>query len=416
MSGKECLVSNDFQWFLGIDWGSEKHRLCLMDGGGKVLEQKWVEHNGSGLADLVDWLQRITSEVPDQLAAAIEVPRGAVVEALMEHGFAVFSINPKQLDRFRDRYSPAGAKDDARDALVLADSLRTDRHCFHAVRIDDPHTIRLRELSRLEDDLAGERNRLSNQLWEQLHRYFPALLQLSSSANEAWLWELLERAPTPERAAKLKPAQIARILEQHRIRRLSAQQVHAILASRPLRLAVGAAAAATEHVLLLLPRLHLLQQQQADVSRRLQKLLQELATPAGETGEHRDAAILLSLPGAGRKVTATMLGEAAQAIAERDYHALRCLAGCAPVTRQSGKKKIVVMRYGCNERLRNALYHWAFVSIAHDPAARGFYADNRARGQTHARALRGLADRQLAVAISMLRHHTLYDPNRRATA
>ena len=63
MSGKECLVSNDFQWFLGIDWGSEKHRLCLMDRGGKVLEQKWVEHNGSGLADLVDWLQRITNEL-----------------------------------------------------------------------------------------------------------------------------------------------------------------------------------------------------------------------------------------------------------------------------------------------------------------------------------------------------------------
>ena len=189
-------MSNDFQWFLGIDWGSEKHRLCLMDRGGKVLEQKWVEHNGSALADLVDWLRRITNEVPGRLAAAIEVPRGALVETLMEHGFAVFSINPKQLDRFRDRYSPAGAKDDARDALVLADSLRTDRHCFHAVRIDDPHTIRLRELSRLEDDLAGERNRLSNQLWEQLHRYFPALLQLSSSANEPWLWELLERAHT----------------------------------------------------------------------------------------------------------------------------------------------------------------------------------------------------------------------------
>jgi len=409
-------MSNEFQWFLGIDWGSEKHRLCLMECGGKILEQKWVEHSGSALAELVDWLRRLTSGVPGQAAVAIEVPRGALVETLLEHGFAVFSINPKQLDRFRDRYSPAGAKDDERDALVLADSLRTDRHCFRAVRIDDPQIIRLRELSRLEDDLLAERNRLSNQLWEQLRRYFPALLKLSSSADEPWLWDLLHRAPTPERAAKLKPAQIARILDQHRIRRLNAQQVHEMLASAPLRLAAGAAEAATEHVVLLLPRLRLLHQQQADVARRQEKLLQELATPAGETGEHRDAAILLSLPGAGRKVTATMLGEASQAIAERDYHALRCLAGCAPVTLQSGKKKIVLMRYSCNERLRNALYHWAFASIAHDPAAKRFYAASRARGQTHARALRGFADRQLAVAITMLRHHTLYDPNRRAAA
>ena len=238
-------MSNDFQWFLGIDWGSEKHRVCLLEGGGKVLEQKWVEHSGSALADLVYWLRRFTGEVPGNLAVAIEVPRGALVETLMEHGFAVFSINPKQLDRFRDRYSPAGAKDDERDALVLADSLRTDRHCFHPVRIDDAHTIRLRELSRLEEDLVAERNRLSNQLWEQLRRYFPALLKLSGSADEPWLWELLERAPTPDRAAKLKPAQIARILDQHRIRRLNAQQVHEILASKPLSLATGAAEAAT---------------------------------------------------------------------------------------------------------------------------------------------------------------------------
>jgi Transposase len=54
---------------------------------------------------------------------AIEVPRGALVETLAERGFPVFSINPKQLDRFRDRYSPAGAKDDSRDTFVLADSL-----------------------------------------------------------------------------------------------------------------------------------------------------------------------------------------------------------------------------------------------------------------------------------------------------
>ena len=56
----------------------------------------------------------------------------------------MFSINPKQLDRFRDRYSPAGAKDDRRDAFVLADSLRTDPHCFHAVRLDEPARLEAR--------------------------------------------------------------------------------------------------------------------------------------------------------------------------------------------------------------------------------------------------------------------------------
>src|SRR5580692_9062070 len=167
-----CALQNDFQHFVGIDWGSDKHRVCLMDGAGKIIEERWVEHNGHSLTELVDWLRRQTLESPSVLAAAIELPRGAIVETLLEHGFAVFSINPKQLDRFRDRYSPAGAKDDRRDAFVLADSLRTDRHCFKRVQIDDPLIIRIRDLSRVDEDLQREGNQLANRLREQLHRFY----------------------------------------------------------------------------------------------------------------------------------------------------------------------------------------------------------------------------------------------------
>lgn len=112
-------MDNQFHYFAGIDWGTEKHRLCLLDGEGRRLEERWVEHSGDSLAEMVVWLRQHTGDRPSLLAAAIEVPRGTLVETLLEHGFAVFSINPKQLDRFRDRYSPAGAKDDRRDALVL---------------------------------------------------------------------------------------------------------------------------------------------------------------------------------------------------------------------------------------------------------------------------------------------------------
>src|SRR5450432_1886303 len=195
-------LQREYSWYLGIDWGSEKHRACCMDASGKVLEWRWAEHSGAGLIGLVDWLLDVSQQQPTSLAVGIEVPRGAIVETLVERGFAVFSINPKQLDRFRDRYSPAGAKDDRRDALVLADALRTDMHCFRAVRLDEPAMIRLRELSRLEDELSQEQNRAINRLREQFHRFFPQLLQLSQAADEPWLWALFESAPTPARAAK----------------------------------------------------------------------------------------------------------------------------------------------------------------------------------------------------------------------
>ena len=147
-------MQSNFQYFAGIDWGAEKHRVCLINREGAVIAERWIEHSGSSLAELVDWLRQQTLASPSALATSIEIPRGAIVETLLEHGFAVFSINPKQLDRFRDRYSPAGAKDDRRDAFVLADALRTDTHCFHAARLDEPIMIRLRELSRLEDELG----------------------------------------------------------------------------------------------------------------------------------------------------------------------------------------------------------------------------------------------------------------------
>lgn len=228
-----------------------------------------------------------------------------------------------------------------------------------------------------------------------------------------WLWALLESAPLPAQASKLSGPKVTRILREHRIRRLDAPQVLSVLQSKPLTLAPGAAEAASEHALLLLPRLRLLHQQRSQIGHRVEEVLQQLAT-AGESCGHRDAAVLLSLPGVGRKVAATMLSEASQAIAERDYHALRCYSGAAPVTRQSGKKKVVLMRRGCHERLRNALYHWARASLVWDPPTKQAYAQMRARGQSHGRALRGIADRWLRVLISMLRHRSLYDVDQRA--
>jgi transposase len=409
-----CPLDSAFQFFAGIDWGSVKHRVCLISRDGQIMAERWIEHSGDSLAELAAWLRQHTSDSPSLLAAAIEIPRGAIVETLLEHGFAVFSINPKQLDRFRDRYSPAGAKDDRRDAFVLADALRTDMHCFRAVKLDEPAIIRLRQLSRLDDELAQEQNRAVNRLREQFHRFFPQLLQLSECADEPWLWALFELAPSPLGAARLTEAKVARLLQQHRIRRLTAAQVRAVLKTKPLTLAPGAQEAAAEHALLLLPRLRLLQQQRADLGRRINAVLDQLATPAEDKHEHRDAAILLSLPGLGRKIAATMLSEASQAIADRDYHALRCYSGAAPITRQSGKKKIVLMRRGINERLRNALYHWARVSVVFDAQSKKRYAAMRACGHSHGRALRGMADRWLKTLTSMLTNRTLYDAQRRA--
>lgn len=137
------------------------------------------------------------------MAVAIKVSWGALVETLVEQGFAVFSINPKQVDRLRDRFTVAGAKDDSRDALVLASSLRTDRKSFRLVEVDSPEIIRLRELSRFEEEVKNELRPATNRLWQQLHRYYPQVLTLSPAADDLFIWDLVRHAPTPAEGARL---------------------------------------------------------------------------------------------------------------------------------------------------------------------------------------------------------------------
>jgi transposase len=389
--------------------------VCVIDADRRILSERVVEHSGTGLLQLVDWLIQLTQGNPDHAAIAIETPRGPVVELLVERGFHVFAVNPKQLDRFRDRHTVAGAKDDRRDAFVLADSLRTDEPCFRRVTVEGPLILQLRELSRVEEDLRQEANRLHNRLREQLHRFYPQLLHLSPAADEPWFWDLVELASTPEKGARLGPTRIAKVLQKHRIRKLTPAQILTELRAPALQVAPGAIEAAAVHVALLLPRLRLIHQQRAICAVQITGLLQRIAAEDatdGEKREHRDVQILQSLPGVGRVVTATMLAEASRAIADRDYHALRALAGIAPVTRRSGKRSQVVMRHGCNTRLRNAFYHWARVSAQHDPHSRATYVALRRRGHNHGRALRSLADSLLRVLIAMLRSNTLYDPRR----
>jgi transposase len=410
------IERSDNRLFVGIDWATEAHQICVVNDRDEVLYERVVQHSGPAVAEFTDWLVSLCEGDTSRLCLAIEVPRGALVETLMERGLVVYAINPKQLDRFRDRHFPAGAKDDRRDAYVLATSLRTDLRCFHRIRTDEPDIIRLRNLSRLDDDLRLSLHRHCCQLREQLQRYYPQMLVLSPAANEPWIWSLLEAAPTPSAGAKLTLTHVEKVLKQHRIRRLDAQGALEALRQPGFQLVPGTVEAASEHALMLLPHLRLLHAQRLELGRKMDSVLQQMSSAEDSESEpyqHRDVELILSLPGVGRVVAATMLAEASQALGERDYHALRAYAGIAPVTRRSGKRCVISMRQGCNERLRNVMYHWSRVSIQHDVVSREHYRRLRSVGHPHGRALRGVTDRLLAVLVAMLKSGEPYDAARR---
>lgn len=406
----------DYDAYVGIDWATERHQVCRVDQDGARRVEMSIAHSGAGLAELVEALRQLGSD-PARVAVALETPHGAVVAALLAAGCHVFAVNPKQLDRFRDRHTVAGAKDDRRDAFVLADALRTDRWAFRRVSPDGPQLVQLREVSRVHDDLVQEEVRLSNRLRDQLLRFYPQPLELCPAADEPWLWGLLDRAPTPAQGRRLRPGTLRALLAEHRIRRFTGDELFRVLQAVPLPALPGTVEAASEHVALLLPRLRLVREQRLHCERRLEQLLTALATEGatGEPREHRDVTILRSLPGVGRLVAATMLAEASGPLAARDYQTLRAHVGVAPVTRQSGKTRLVSMRRSCNARLRAAMFQWARNAIRLDARCREHY-DRLRRRHGHARALRGVGDRLLGLLIAMLTSGTLYDRARRVIA
>jgi transposase len=406
------MAEGTIAWFVGVDWGSERHQACLLDAQGTVVREEGFSHSGKGLADLADWILSIAG-IASAVAVAIEVPHGPVVDVLLDRGFTVHAINPKQLDRLRDRFSVAGAKDDRRDAYVLADGLRTDRHLFRPLQITDHRLIELRAWSRLAEELQEERVRLSNRVHQQLWRYYPQMLKLTDDLTANWFLDLWLRAPTPAKAVHLRKPAVDQLLKQHRIRRVDAEGVLRTLRQPAIKVPNGVVEAACIHLRSLIARLRLVNGELNDAEHKLDELcttIGKISAASEDCRENRDVAILRSLPGIGRINLATLLAEASGPLSRRDYQALRTLSGVAPVTKRSGKSHVVVMRYAAHVRLRNTVYHWARVATQHDDKSHTRYAALRRRGHSHGRAIRGVADRLLAVACVLLQRQTLFDP------
>ena len=166
---------------------------------------------------MADWIVRTTQSSPHKVGVAIETPRGPVVESLMGREFVVYSINPKQLDRYRDRFSLAGAKDDRLDARVLAETVRLDRNHLRHLDAQMPEVVTLRDCSRLNGQLTGDKLRLTNQVREILWRYYPQFLEIYSDLSRLWVLELWMLAPTPHKAKHLRLSSVERLLKKHRI-------------------------------------------------------------------------------------------------------------------------------------------------------------------------------------------------------
>jgi len=388
--------------FVGIDWSETHHDACIVDVDGHVLATGRVPEGLDGVARLHE-MAAAHAEDPSLVVVGIELDRGLLVGALVASGYAVHAINPLSVDRYRDRHRTSGAKSDPGDAKVLADLVRTDRHLHRQVAGDSELADAMKVLARAHQGLIWSRQRQLNQLRNALREFYPAALEaFGTDLASADALGVLEVAPTPAEGRSLSPSRIAIALRRGgRRRRVTerAEEIKQALQSPQLE--------APE----------VLARAYGDVVRSTVRIVKEMTTQIESLAaeleasfeRHPDAEILSSLPGLGVVLGARVLAEFGDDPDRyADPKARKNYAGTSPITKASGRSRVALARFARNRRLADALQMWAFCSLTSSPGARHYYDAHRARGHTHQRALRSLANRWVGILHGCLRHRQPY--------
>jgi transposase len=391
--------------FAGDDWAEDHHDIEVMDEAGRVLASRRLPEGAAGMAQLHGLIGGLAGEDADgaEVVVGIETDRGPWVAALVAAGYRVFPVNPLQSSRYRERHRVSGAKSDAADAHVLADMVRTDSHQLREAAGDSPEAAGIKVLARTHKTLIWERTRQEQRLRHQLREYFPAALEAFGQDLDAPdALELLAKAPDPGQARRLTRAQVSAALKRAGRRNITERATAVLAALRSEQLsqppALTAAYAATARSLIAV--ITALDGQ----VRVLQRQVEE------HFGRHPDAEIILSQPGLGMILGARVLAEFGDDPHRyRDGKSRRNYAGTSPVTRASGKRKVVAARFVHNDRLADALNAQAFSALSASPGARACYDELRARGIGHNDALRRLANRLVGILHGCLKTRTPYD-------
>jgi transposase len=390
--------------FIGDDWAEDHHDIEVMNEAGRVLAKARLPEGVAGMARLHELAGRCLGEAAEdaEVVIGIETDRGPWVAALVAAGYTVYPVNPLQASRYRERHGVSGAKSDQGDSHMLADMVRTDSHQLRPAAGDTAGAEAIKVVARTHKTLIWERTRGVQRLRHQLREYFPAALEAFEDLDAPDTLELLAKAPDPARARRLTRAQVAAALKRARRRNIAAKTDAILAALRGEQLgqpaALTAAYAATARSLIAV--ITALNEQV--------KILQ--GQVEAHFGQHPDAEIYLSQPGMGAILGARVLGEFGDDPHRyADGKARRNYAATSPITRASGKKKVVAARFVHNDRLVDALNAQAFAALNASPGARAFYDELRAKGIEHNDALRRLANRLVGILHGCLKTRTLYD-------
>jgi transposase len=386
---------------VGVDWGDEKHAVFIIDEATGNRTHQEVEQTPEAIADWVASLRRQFPNTP--VVVCLEQTRGALIYALMKYEFLnLVPVNPKQLARFREVLGASEAKDDPDDAEFLAELFAKHETYLQIWKPDTEETRLLGLLSEDRRHCVDQRTALTNQLESQLKQYFPQALQLVHAIHSPLACDLLERWPS---LSEIQAATDEEILQLFREYRGGNQQ------QRQAKLAIirDAIPLTTDRAIIQSRRL---------LVRTLIRQIRDLNDAIREYDQHIQAAfnahpdydIFHSFPGAGPAMGPRLLCAFGS---DRDRYVaapeVQSISGIAPVTRRSGKSRVVRRRWACNKYLRQTFHEYASHSIKFSAWARAYYVMMKERTGKHHAALRSLAFKWIRILYRCWQDRQLYD-------
>lgn len=390
-----------FAALIGLDWADGKHALCLQAADGGQREADDLEHRPEAIDQWARGLRQRFGGQP--VALALELAKGPIVYALRQYEFIVlFPLNPATLAKYREVFSPSGAKDDPTDAELALEFLLKYPEKLTPL---DPQSTRMRTLEQLVEmrrRLVDDQTRITNRLTCALKNYFPQALEWFTDKTSLLFCDFLARWPTVKAARNARRTTLERFFHEHNLRRatLIEQRIEAIKTAVPLTDDQGVI---EPHCLLV-----------GALVEQLRATLKAIDTFDDAIAEgapaHPDFPIFDSFPATGpvfgpRLMTA--FGEQRDRYPRADD--LQRYVGIAPVTERSGHSTWVHWRWQCPKFLRQTFVEWAALTIPRSFWAAAYYRQQRAKGKTHQAALRALAYKWIRILHRCWRTGQPYD-------
>ena len=228
------LSSMSFTAYVGIDWASKKHDICVQ---GADSEERSFDRIAHRPKTIEAWAQGLYQRFGGPIAVALELSEGPIVSALEKYDFfVIFPIDPKRLAKYREAFTPSGAKDDPTDAEFALDYLMRHPEKLKPLKPQSVAMRKLRYLVEARDRIKSDQSRCVNRLVQALKQYYPQALDWFNEHNTIVFCDFLKQWPTLEKARRARNTKLERFFSDHNVRfaHIIENRIAAIKAATPL--------------------------------------------------------------------------------------------------------------------------------------------------------------------------------------